>query len=95
MFGSRGAARNFYLGVVGCWFSLYALSVKVYVGVTAPLLLFPSGIPTKTLYAPLHIPALLILFDFITRTVLGEQYGSLSSSIITIITIIIIITHYW
>ena len=49
----------------------------------SPQWFLPSGFPTKTLYTPLSTPisaicpAHLILLDFITRTILGEEYKSL------------------
>ena len=53
----------------------------------SPSGLLPSGFPTNTLYTPLSspicstCPAHLILLDFITRTILGEEYKSFSSSL--------------
>ena len=65
------------------WSSTLILSSHLCLGF--PSVLFPSGFPTKTLYTPLHssirstCPAHHILLDFITRTILGEEYRSFSS----------------
>ena len=65
------------------WRSILLLSTHLCLG--RPSGFFPSGFPTKTLYAPLSspiratCPAHLILLDFITRTILGEGYRSFSS----------------
>ena len=64
------------------WRSILILSTQIRLGL--PSGLFPSGFPTKTLYTPLSspiCPAHLILLDFITHTILGEEYKSFSSSL--------------
>ena len=67
------------------WRSILILSTHLSLGL--PSGLFPSGFPTKTLYTPLSspiratCPAHLILLDFITHTILGEEYKSFSSSL--------------
>ena len=67
------------------WRSILILSTHLCLGL--PSSLFPSGFPTKTLYTPLSspmratCPAHLIPLHFITRTILGEQYKTFSSSL--------------
>jgi hypothetical protein len=61
--------------------------LSIYLRLGLPSGLFPSGFPTKTLYTPLSSPTRatcpvhLILLDFITRTILGEEYKSFISSL--------------
>jgi len=67
------------------WRSILILSIHLCLGLPSGLL--PSGFPTKTLYTPLSssicatCPAHLILLHFITRTILGVEYKSFSSSL--------------
>jgi len=65
--------------------SILILSTHLRLGLPSGLL--PSGFPSKTLHTPLSssiratCPAHLILLDFITRTILGDEYKSFSSSL--------------
>jgi len=67
------------------WKSTLILSSHLSLGLPSDLL--SLDFPTNTLYRPLlsfvrpTCPAHLILLDFITRTIFGEQYRSLSSSL--------------
>ena len=67
------------------WRSVLILSTHLRLGLPSGLL--PSGFPPKTLYTPLSSPiratwlAHRILLDFITRTILGEEYKSFCSSL--------------
>ena len=67
------------------WRSILILPFHLRLGLTSGL--FPSDFPTKTLYTTLLSPIRathpthLILLHFITRTILGEEYRSLSSSL--------------
>jgi len=67
------------------WRSILIVSSYLRIGLSSGL--FPSGFPTSTLYKPLlsHILATcsshLILLDFSTRKILGEEYRSLRSSL--------------
>ena len=63
----------------------YIIILSFHLCLGLPSGLFPSGFPTKShftpLLSPIHAtcPAHLILLKFITQTVLGEEYRSLSS----------------
>ena len=61
------------------WRSILILSFHPRLGL--PKDLFPSGFPTKTLYTPVFSPHTRYMpHDFITRTILGEECRTLSSS---------------
>jgi len=67
------------------WRSILILSSHLRLGL--PSGLFPSSYPTKILYTPLPFPIRatcpthIILLDFITRKIFGEQNRSLNSSL--------------
>jgi hypothetical protein len=63
--------------------------------------LFPTGFHTKALYTPLSppihamYPTYIIILDFITHTILGEEYWSLSSLLCSLVWIIIVLYFAW
>ena len=67
------------------WRPILILSSHPCLGLSSGL--FPPGFPTETLYTPLPTPLRtafpihLIYLDFIIRTILGEEYRTLSSSL--------------
>jgi len=67
------------------WTSILILYTHLRLGLPSGLL--SSGLATKTLYTPLSspiratCPSHLILLEIITRTILGEEYKSFSSSL--------------
>ena len=64
------------------WRSILILFSHIRLGLPGGL--FPSGVPTQTLYAPpiwSTCPAHLIPLDLITRTIFGDEYRSVSSSL--------------
>ena len=71
------------------WRSILILSSHL--SLDLPCGLFPSGFPTTTLYTPLltpihaTCPAHLILLHFITWTILGDEYKSLSFSLCSLL----------
>ena len=71
------------------WRFILILSTHLHLGLSSGLL--PSGFPSKSLYIPLSspicatCPAHLVLLDFITRTILGEEYKSFSSSLCSLL----------
>ena len=64
------------------WRSIIILSTHLHLGLPSGLL--PSSFPTKTLYTPSphpyapHAQPISFFLDFITRTILGEEYNHLA-----------------
>ena len=64
-----------------------SILISTHLRLGLPSGLLPSDFPSKTLYTPLSSPILatcpapLIFLDYITHTILGEEYKSCSSSL--------------
>ena len=78
------------------WRSILILFYHLCVGLPSDL--FPSGFPTKTVYTSTlphsaTCPAHLILLELITRTILGKEDRSLSSSLCGFLHFLVAVSH--